>query len=310
MKKNLKTLTALLLATIVLILVGVFGVNFYVLKSTEDQILDIDDSTKASYDAILILGAGIVGDKPSPMLKERLDRGIELYNKGIAPIIIMSGDHTRSDHDEVNVMKRYASIAGVPSDDIFMDHAGISTYDSIYRLKEVFSIKKVAIVTQGYHLYRAIYIANALGLDSVGFDAKKKTYSGQFKREIREVLARDKDVVKCLFKPTSFYNSETIPVSGGGNSTNDQPYLLIKDRDKDIEYFITDAKTISQIEYLFSKEWTDTCQKAPQKVLELEFDHRKYSLEIFDDTLHIKDGSKEIVLNAIEGSSLQNIIEN
>ena len=150
MKKYLKFI---LLIPIIIIII-VFSINFYVINSTKDQIINTKDLN--DVDCIIVLGAGVWGDNPSPMLEDRLLKGIELYNKGVAPKIIMSGDHGQKEYDEVNIMKEYAINEGVPSEDVFMDHAGFSTYESIYRAKEIFGVKKVVIVTQEYHLYRAI----------------------------------------------------------------------------------------------------------------------------------------------------------
>ena len=119
-------------------------------------------------------------------------------------------------------MKKYAINNNINSSDIFMDHAGISTYDSIYRLKEIFGVKKVVIVTQKYHLYRAIFIARSLGIEAYGVSAEDIHYNGQALREVREILARDKDFVKSLLKVKSKYSGETVLVSGDGNVTNDK----------------------------------------------------------------------------------------
>ena len=201
----------------------VLGINFYVKVSTKNQIIKNGDYTKLKdIDCILILGAGIWGDSPSPMLQDRLLQGIDLYEQGISSKIIMSGDHGKKEYDEVNVMKSYAIENGVPSEDIFMDHAGFSSYESIYRAKEIFGVEKVIIVTQEYHLYRALYIANSLGLEAYGVGADPRKYVGELYREIREILARNKDFIKCLFKPEPTYLGETIPVSGSGDITNDK----------------------------------------------------------------------------------------
>ena len=169
-----------------------------------------------------MLGAGIWGDKPSPMLEDRLLQAIELYNNNVSTKIIMSGDHGREEYDEVNTMKNFAIDKGIPSENIFMDHAGFSTYESIYRAKEIFEAKKVVIVTQKYHLYRALYIANQLGLEAYGIGADPRQYVGATYREIREILARNKDFLKCIFKPEPKFLGDTIPVSGNGNDTNDK----------------------------------------------------------------------------------------
>ena len=156
------------------------------------------------------------------MLEDRLLQGIALYNNGTSSKVIMSGDHGKEEYDEVNVMKDFAIEKCVKSEDIFMDHAGFSTYDSLYRAKEVFEAKKVVIVTQKYHLHRALYVAKKLGIDAYGVSSDPRTYRGQFVRELREVLARDKDFFKCIVKPEPTYLGDTIPVSGNGDTTNDK----------------------------------------------------------------------------------------
>ena len=201
----------------------IFGVSAYVVVSTSGRIKTLDEISGDRYDCILVLGAGVwEGNKPSPMLEDRLLKGIELYKAGIAPKIIMSGDHGTESYDEVNVMKKYAIDHGVPSEDIFMDHAGFSTYDSVYRAIHIFEAKKVLVVTQEYHLYRALYIAKQLDLSADGVAAEKIAYSNQWIRDLREVLARDKDVVKSLLKPKSTYLGDPIPLDQSGDVTNDQ----------------------------------------------------------------------------------------
>lgn len=207
---------------IVAIAIIVLGINLYVRLSTKKQIIKENEySNLPDVDCIIILGAGIWGDKPSPMLEDRLQEGINLYQNGLSDKIIMSGDHGRKEYDEVNIMKNYAIEKGIPSENIFMDHAGFSTYESIYRAKDIFQAKKVVIVTQKYHLYRALYIANRLGLEAYGVGADPRQYVGAFNREVREILARDKDFIKCIFKPEPTYLGDTIPVSGNGDITND-----------------------------------------------------------------------------------------
>ena len=201
----------------------ILTINLYVKETTKKQIINNSDYTKLeNIDCIIVLGAGIWGDKPSPMLEDRLLEGINLYNNNVSNKIIMSGDHGREEYDEVNIMKNYAIEKGVPSENIFMDHAGFSTYESIYRAKEIFKAKKVVIVTQKYHLYRALYIANQLGLEAYGVGSDPRKYVGATYRELREILARDKDFIKCIFKPEPTYLGETIPVSSNGNATNDK----------------------------------------------------------------------------------------
>ena len=208
---------------IAILMIIVLGINLYVKASTNKQILGENDYTKLSdIDCIIILGAGVWGDKPSPILEDRLLEGIKLYQNSVSDKIIMSGDHGRREYDEVNIMKNYAIERGVKSEDIFMDHAGFSTYESIYRAKAIFKAKRIVIVTQKYHLYRALYIAKQLDLEAYGVGADPRQYVGTTYRELREILARDKDFIKCIFKPKPTYLGETIPVSGNGDITNDK----------------------------------------------------------------------------------------
>lgn len=172
-------------------------------------------------DCILILGAGVVGgDRPSLMLKDRLEEGIRLYNLGVSDKILVSGDHGQKNYDEVNVMKNYLMEAGIPGEDIFMDHAGFSTYESAYRAKEIFGVETAVVVTQEYHMYRAIFDCQRMGIDTRGSCAAKINYKGALYRNIREVVARDKDLFFCLFKVKPTYLGEKVDIHGNGNVTN------------------------------------------------------------------------------------------
>lgn len=179
------------------------------------------DSTSGKADCILILGAGVWDGVPSPMLKDRLDTGLALYEAGAAEKILVSGDHGREEYDEVNVMKEYLTDAGVPSEDIFMDHAGFSTYESMYRTKEIFQVESLVVVTQEYHLYRSLYVAEQLGMEAYGAGADPRQYAGRLMRECREVLARTKDVFYVLSGKEPTYLGAIINIHGDGNVTND-----------------------------------------------------------------------------------------
>lgn len=206
----------------------VFGINAYVVGSTRDQILSPEQASGLSdVDCILVLGCLVKdGGQPSDMLADRLRRGVELYQADAAAKLLMTGDHGRTTYNEVQAMKQYAMNEGIASSDVFMDHAGFSTYESIYRAKEIFQAKKIIIVTQEYHLSRALYIANALGLEAYGVSADYHTYWGQSARDLREVLARNKDFLTSIFKPKPTYLGDAIPVSGDGDLTNDENLFL------------------------------------------------------------------------------------
>ena len=232
---KIKNVIICLILIIVIIIGSGVMINFYVKKSTNNQIIKAEDASEIkNVDCILVLGAAIWGEKPSPILEDRLLRGIDLYKQGVSTKILMSGDHGRKDYDEVNTMKEFAIRKGIPSEDIFMDHAGFSTYESIYRAKEIFGVKKMIIVTQEYHLYRALYIANKLGIESYGVNSDLRVYEGREYRELREIIARDKDFVKCIFKPKPTYLGEQIPVSGNGDVTNDKINKKNEDNTNDI----------------------------------------------------------------------------
>lgn len=218
--KNFKKLIVAALCICIVCGIAVLGIDFYVKHSSEPYILDIDEAG-SGYDCVLVLGCGVWGDQPSHMLEDRLLVGIELCQNGASEKLLMSGDHGREEYDEVNVMKKFATDRGLASEDVFMDHAGFSTYESMYRARDVFQAKKVLIVTQGYHLYRAIYDARRLGIEAYGVESDLRDYGGQLYRDIREILARNKDFVYTIIQPEPTYLGEAIPVQGNGNLTND-----------------------------------------------------------------------------------------
>ena len=174
----------------------------------------------AYYQCIIVLGASVHDDgTPSLMLRDRLDKAIELYEAGAAPKILVSGDDGQVEYNEVEVMKNYLLEAGVPAEDIFMDHAGFSTYETMYRARDVFGVSRAIVVTQRYHEYRALYIGNKLGLDVCGVYARDVRYAGQSYRDVREVLARCKDFVKCIYQPKPTYLGDPFDITGDGRAT-------------------------------------------------------------------------------------------
>lgn len=217
MKKYLK----IIILVVITCLITTLFINIYMIKSTKNNIINEKEfELLENVDAILVLGCKVNGNYPSLMLEKRLDKGIYLYNKSNYKIIL-SGDHGRDEYDEVNVMKNYLLESNIPSSDVFLDHAGFNTYDSIYRVKEVFNARKIVIVTQKYHLYRALYIAKHLGIEAYGVIAEDVPYKGiMLKNEIREILSRDKNFFKVIFKPKSKYLGDKIDLKGDGSITN------------------------------------------------------------------------------------------
>ena len=212
----------LIICIIALILLFVFAVNLYEIIISRKQILKDENTKIENIYCMLVLGAGIINnERPTLMLKDRLDKSIELYKKGMAKKIIMSGDHSSKNHNEVIIMKNYAIERGVPSEDIFMDHAGFCTYDSIYRAKEIFGVKEMIIVTQKYHLYRSIFIAIFLGLKAYGIKSDARKYTKMPYHFVREMFARCKNFIKCIFRMKPKYLGEKISLDQSGDITND-----------------------------------------------------------------------------------------
>ncbi len=219
-----------------MVLTSVLAISFAMVYRTEELIVDLEEGKKLQgIEAIIVLGCKVRGETPSDMLRDRLDVAIELYHAGVGTAIIMSGDHGGTDYNEVAVMKKYAVDNGVPEDRIFMDHAGFSTYETMYRARDVFLqetyFKRVVIVTQKYHLHRALYVAESLGLDATGVSADLHTYGGQASRDTREVLARAKDFFFSLYDVKPTYLGDPISIYEDGNLTNDQAYKDLVEKD-------------------------------------------------------------------------------
>jgi len=213
-------------SSLVLMIVALLGtlflaINYYVEHVGAKYIYRADGVPTA--DAVLILGAYVLPDGTlSDMLRDRVTVGYELYQQDKAPKIIVSGDHGRKDYDEVNSMKNFIKSEGVTGKDIFMDHAGFSTYESLYRARDIFKANKVIIVTQRYHLMRAIYIARQLGLEAYGVASDLHDY-GQVMTiyELREMVARNKDFWLTIIQPQPTFLGEAISVFGDGGATDD-----------------------------------------------------------------------------------------
>ena len=220
----MKILKKIIIAVIcigIVCMAAVMGINFFVVKSSEKYVLEMKNAGEG-YDCVLVLGCAVWGDRPSHMLEDRLLVGIELCKNGASEKLLVSGDHGTEEYDEVNVMKTFATDRGLASEDVFMDHAGFSTYESMYRARDIFKAKKVLIVTQEYHLYRAVFVARRLGLDAYGVPSDLRDYGGQIFRDIREILARNKDLVYTIIQPEPTYLGNEIPLNGNGNETNDK----------------------------------------------------------------------------------------
>ncbi len=220
--KVIKRLIIICLCLGVAGLLILIGINMRVKGTVKDKIVETDGLPDEEFDCIMVLGCQVKeGGEPSHMLRDRLQRGVETYQYGASEKLLMSGDHGRTDYNEVETMKQYAIDEGIESENIFMDHAGFSTYESIYRAKEVFGVKKMVIITQEYHLYRALYIAEKLGIEAYVVASDYHIYAALSMRDLREVLARAKDFVTTIVKPEPTYLGDFIDIHGNGDITND-----------------------------------------------------------------------------------------
>lgn len=198
-------------------LLGLYGMNEAVKTEASRYIVSPENAPQA--DAILVLGARVYSNgSVSSILNDRLETALELAQAGKSDRFIVSGDHGQIEYDEVNTMRSFLEARQIPREHIFMDHAGFSTYESMYRARDIFQI-----VTQQYHLMRAVYTARQMGLEAYGIASDKQSYPGMPRYELREVLARSKDFVWLhLLKPKPTYLGDPIPITGDGRLTADR----------------------------------------------------------------------------------------
>jgi len=221
---------ALLLCLLLCAGIAMAGVNAYMARAADPRILSQERAAQLEgVDCVLVLGAKVMpSGAPSHMLEDRCRRAVALFGAKAAPVLLMSGDHGQWEYDEVSAMKQYAVDHGVPSGAVFMDHAGFSTYDSLYRARDVFQARKIIIVTQRYHLFRALYIARRLGLEAYGVACDYRPYATQAQNSSREFLARCKDFAKCIVPPKPKYLGPPIPLYLDGDLTNDRGVVFEK----------------------------------------------------------------------------------
>lgn len=197
----------------------IFSINYYIVKSTEAYVfLDIKKLPKV--DAIIVLGAKVTNEKLSYVLEDRLIAGVNIIYAHKAKAILLSGDHGQKEYDEVNSMRKYMLRRNfnIKKEQIFMDHAGFDTYDSMFRAQEIFGIKSAIIVTQDFHINRSVYIARSLGIEAYGFAVDESIYkeSLRFNWRIREVLSRVKAFKDVQIQSNPTFLGEKIPITGNG----------------------------------------------------------------------------------------------
>ena len=171
--------------------------------------------------AALVLGAQVMPNgKPSSMLADRITAAEELYKAGRVDKLLLSGDHGRVKYDEVGTMRRILLERGIPADDIFTDHAGFDTWDSAQRARRVFDVRSAVVVTQGFHMARALYDARHAGLEATGFIADRRDYGRVMPRlRVREAAARVKTLGDVVTGADPHFLGAQIPISGDGRAS-------------------------------------------------------------------------------------------
>ncbi|MBQ2806238.1 MAG: YdcF family protein [Clostridia bacterium] len=183
-------------------IVSVIVINAIVVCATDERILSLDEAASLTQiDYLLVLGTGLEADgTPADRLHDRVLTAVRLHEAGLDATLLMSGDNQHPDYDEISAMVTLALQMGENEADIEMDRLGLSTRESVARARELYGAKRIVIVTQQYHLYRSLYIAEQLGLDAYGVPADlRNSYRGMAYRQVREVAARCKDFVLTLF---------------------------------------------------------------------------------------------------------------
>ena len=198
MKKLLKVLTAALCAVLIVII----GANAFVMIYSSPYIVS-EDELGGEYDFIAVLGSTVYAGEPKPILRDRLDKAIELYDENVCGVLLMTGDGSDYYYNEVNVMKNYAEERGVKPTDIICDSEGLSTYASAYNAKNIYNADRIIIITQKYHVYRAVFLARRMGIKAYGVacDSENANYGYVFYRHSREIVARVKDLLFSIAKP-------------------------------------------------------------------------------------------------------------
>lgn len=210
-------------AITVVLIVLVSAVTIHVQNFSKPYIVNAESKEKPTCYTAIVLGASVRRDGSlSPVLLDRVNSALELYKSGKVKRFLLSGDHGQTDYDEVNTMKKHLIKAGVDSADIFLDHAGFDTYSTMVRAKEVFKVDSTYIVTQRYHLYRAVYIARKIGLNANGYVADKRKYSAIIKYTLREWLANVKSWMWVSTNHKPIYLGDTIPVTGDSKASWDE----------------------------------------------------------------------------------------
>jgi SanA protein len=215
---------SLLVIGLVVVLAGlaVLVPNLIITQGAKAYIVQTPEEAPHAQAAI-ILGARIWTDgSPMDMLRDRLETGVRLYEQGKVDKLLLSGEHDQVPYNQVDTMLEYVLGRGVPPEDVFTDNAGLSTYDTMYRARDVFQVESALIVTQDFHLSRAVYTARHLGLDAIGVVADLETYRDYAPNAAREILARVNAIIELhMTRPGPAESGEPLPITGDGRTSRE-----------------------------------------------------------------------------------------
>lgn len=200
-----------------------WGMNEWVRRESAPHMHSDADSVPHRSVAI-VPGAMVFADgTPSSVLEDRLEAARVLHEAGRVERILVSGDHQGADYDEPNAMRRWLVARGVPSGDVFMDHAGIRTFDTMERAARVFLVRDAVVCTNEFHLGRSVFLARKAGIDAVGLVADRRPYRGHVKNLAREVLARSRAFLDVYVLGTrARHLGPPIPIDGGAEASHDR----------------------------------------------------------------------------------------
>jgi len=219
-KRITKALFAIARGTALATLLVNIGMVFAVRNHIYTDISEIPPRT-----AVLVLGAQVIGTRLSPVLQDRVEGGIRLMESRQGQKLLLSGDHGQKYYNEVGAMRLHvlANAPFIPHEDIFLDHAGFSTWDSMFRARDVFEVEDLIIVTQEFHISRAVAMARSLGLDAVGYALSQEHFSRRTVRfwQFREYFARVRAFFSIVFRPRPRFLGDTIPITGDGRASWD-----------------------------------------------------------------------------------------
>ena len=201
--------------------------NLRVVGVASSKIVQPNALSEKRVDCIIVPGARVYADGTlCSVLQDRLDTAIDLYRAGVSNRLLLSGDHGTISYDEVTAMKAYALREGVAEKDIFLDHAGFSTYETMYRAAKIYGAQSCVVVTQRFHLYRSVYLADSMDMQVYGVEADRRGYDRMRYYQVREALARVKDVLYAAFRPAPTYLGNPISLTEDGRVTAKAPFAL------------------------------------------------------------------------------------